>query len=206
MASTSLYQTVNTVMHAWEPDAASPDNIPRDLHTYLEQELAAREPSERVSISPNPNTPYCDFIIADRIGIKLFYEFSVVSARRLRLLAWQDDLTFDHLIVVGYNLPDKHKDNWRLTTSRLTTTDSKMSRIEFIHQLPYQHVSDEPNRLIIEYLEPMAAVLLMVTGCIVVLVAEPHPNRLPSTTKLITTVLFFLVLIAWYGLLRGVRV
>lgn len=197
-----VLETVTAALRTRGQSSVSAVGARRALTDYLESELDAAGRSEAAArVTSLPTSEFCDLRIGTTTGIKLYSEFTTTTARTLRLLAWRGDLPYDHLVLFGQDLPEKHRDTWRIAETRIATADSPpgVQQILFVRNTDGDTSTTETERNLWHYGEPVTALLLVVVGAGVVGLQLDYGIAVLTA---IVTILVALVLLAIYGLLR----
>lgn len=200
---------VTAAVRTWAPTGTSRIEARYSLVEHLQSELAAAGRERAAArVASIPASEFCDVRVGTTVGVKLYSEFTTVTARQLRQLAWRDELPYDHLVLVGYGLPEGHRDTWRIVETRIATASEspEVQSIEFV--LPARHDADTPDgdaRGLWRYAEPATALLLLLVGSVVAVTLGLDFGSANAVVAAVVTVLASLVLVSIFGLLTAER-
>ncbi len=202
-----VQEAVTAAVRAWTPTGTSKIEARHSLASHLRSELTATGRERAASrVAPLPASEFCDVRIGTDVGIRLYNEFTTVTARQLRLLAWRDELPFDHLVLLGHDLSESHRDTWRIVETRIGTASEApgVQSIEFVRSTGRETTtSDTRGRTVWHYAEPVAALTLLLAGAVAAFVLGLDFGSANVIVAAIVTVLASLVLVAVFGLLTG---
>lgn len=200
---------VTAAVRTWAPTGTSRIEARYSLVEHLQSELAAAGRERAAArVASIPASEFCDVRIGTTVGVKLYSEFTTVTARQLRQLAWRDELPYDHLVLVGYGLPEGHRDTWRIVETRIATASESpdVQSIEFV--LPAEQDGPDTSddaRTAWHYAEPVTALVLLVVGTVTVALLRLDFGSANAVVAAVVTVLASLVLVSIFGLLTAER-
>jgi CHASE2 domain-containing sensor protein len=207
MESQGVEDAVTAAIREWTTTGTSRIEARHSLTEHLRSELVAagwERTADRVtSITASK---FCDIGVGATVGVKLYTEFTTVTARQLRQLAWRDELPYDHLVLVGHGLPENHRDTWRIVETRIATASEspEVQSIEFVLSGGSSDVSTAADaRTIWRYAEPVAGLLLLLVGSVAAATLRIDFGNATLVVAVLVTVLASLVLVSMLGLLTG---
>lgn len=160
----ATYRRVVDAIQDWRIDRTDGFTVERQLASHLERALDAGPAGGRHHVRITPSRA-ADVAVDDAVAVLLYREFGPNDIGRFRSVVTDVGETYDYLVVVGYDLPDRDLDRWRMGKVRYTASRANLADVT---HLSHSRGEASPTRdwpsTLWQYAEPLVALLAIVIG------------------------------------------
>lgn len=203
-ASAAVYRRVVDALQEWSLDTTIRLPVEHQLVSTLDDALNGGAPrgAKRHTVRA-PSAGVADVAVDDTVAVFLFWDFGPGTISAFSGQVSAISATYDYLVVLGYDLPDRDVDRWRMGKARYTAERSDLEGITYL-----THTTDEetsttgwPSTLWY-YAEPLVALLAIIVGLEIAVIiqlrsGDPSPLLGPVATGATVLVLMGLLVLVY---------
>lgn len=160
----ATYRRVVDAIQDWRIDRTDGFTVESQLASHLERALDAGPAGGRHDVRTTPSRA-ADVAVDDAVAVLLYREFGPNAIGRFRSVVTDVGETYDYLVVVGYDLPERDIDRWRMGKARYTASRANLADVT---HLSHSRGEASPTRdwpsTLWHYAEPLVALLAIVIG------------------------------------------